>query len=115
MPFPHIWSVITWRLGSGSEIQLVSTLPLVVLFINEPGRGFLARAELERRKYECVQMFPIEHWEKFISPLIATGLIKYLPEASQVLVVSGQQALVLLHPSAHYGILCVNNREPGVV
>lgn len=60
-------------------------------------------------------MFPIEHWEKFISPLIATGLIKYLPSASQVLVVSGQQALVLLHPSAHYGILCVNNREPGVV
>jgi len=48
-------------------------------------------------------MFPIEHWEKFISPLIATGLIKYLPLASQVLVVSGQQALVLLHPSAHCG------------
>jgi hypothetical protein len=40
MPFPHIWSVITWRLGSGLEIQLVSTLPLVVFFMSEPGRGF---------------------------------------------------------------------------
>jgi hypothetical protein len=47
-------------------------------------------------------MFPIEHCEKFISPLVATGLIKNLALASQVLVVNGQQALVLLHPVAHY-------------
>ena len=47
-------------------------------------------------------MFPIEHCEKFISPLVATGLIKNWALASQVLVVSGQQALVLLHPAAHY-------------
>src|SRR6266851_6716948 len=47
-------------------------------------------------------MFPIEHCEKFISPLVATGLIKKWALASQVLVVSGQQALVLLHPAAHY-------------
>lgn len=40
MPFPHIWSVIIWRLGSGLETQLVSTLPLVVFIISEPGRGF---------------------------------------------------------------------------
>lgn len=47
-------------------------------------------------------MFPIEHCEKFISPDSATGLIKNLELASQVVVVSGQQGLVSLHPSVHY-------------
>ena len=47
-------------------------------------------------------MFPIEHCEKFISPDSATGLIKNLESASQVVVVSGQQGLVSLHPSVHY-------------
>ena len=47
-------------------------------------------------------MFPIEHCEKFISPDSATGLIKNLELASHVLVVSGQQGLVSLHPSVHY-------------
>jgi hypothetical protein len=46
-------------------------------------------------------MFPREHCEKFISPDEATGLIKNFALASQVAVVSGQQALVSLHPSAH--------------
>jgi hypothetical protein len=45
-------------------------------------------------------MFPIEHCEKFISPLNATGLIKKFELASQELADSGQQALVLLQPSA---------------
>lgn len=47
-------------------------------------------------------MFPIEHSEKFISPDDATGLIKNLALASQVSLLSGQQVVVLLHPSAHY-------------
>lgn len=46
-------------------------------------------------------MFPIEHCEKFISPESATGLIKNFSLASQVLVLSGQQGLVLLHPAVH--------------
>ena len=55
----------------------------------------------ERKIYYCVQMFPIVHCEKFISPLNATGLIKKFELASQELEDSGQQALVLLQPSAH--------------
>ena len=55
----------------------------------------------ERKRYYCVQMFPIVHCEKFISPLNATGLIKKFELASQELEDSGQQALVLLQPSAH--------------
>jgi len=47
-------------------------------------------------------MFPIEHCEKLISPDSATGLIKNLELASQVVVLSGQQELVPLHPSVHY-------------
>jgi hypothetical protein len=47
-------------------------------------------------------MFPIEHCEKFISPDSATGLIKNFESASQVVVLSGQQGLVSLHPSVHY-------------
>jgi hypothetical protein len=48
-------------------------------------------------------MFPIEHCEKFISPDSATGLIKNLELASQLVELSGQQGLVSLHPSVHYG------------
>lgn len=49
-------------------------------------------------------MFPVEHGEKVISPLTATGLIKNLELALQELRlgVSGQQEVVPLHPSAHY-------------
>jgi len=47
-------------------------------------------------------MFPSEHCEKVISPDEATGLIKNFALASQAVVVSGQQELVSLHPSAHY-------------
>jgi hypothetical protein len=47
-------------------------------------------------------MFPIEHCEKFISPDSATGLIKNFELALQVVVDSGQQGLVSLHPSVHY-------------
>jgi hypothetical protein len=59
-------------------------------------------------------MFPIEHCEKFISPDSATGLIKNLEFASQVVLLSGQQGLVSLHPSVHYEHKVGKQQEVGV-
>jgi hypothetical protein len=59
-------------------------------------------------------MFPIEHCEKFISPDSATGLIKNLRLALQVVVLSGQQGLVSLHLSVHYEHKVDQQQEVGV-
>lgn len=99
IPLPHMFSVMSCWLGLGFTRQVVFTAPLVVFCISEP-RRVLSRGE--GNKDTIVQMFPIEHWEKPVSPDDATGLIKNLAVASQVLLLSGQQELVLLHPLAHY-------------
>lgn len=49
-----------------------------------------------------VQMLPMEHWENCISPVEAVGLMMNCELESHVLVVSGQQELVSLHPLTHY-------------
>jgi hypothetical protein len=54
------------------------------------------------RESDCVQMFPVEHGENFISPLAVTGHIKKLVPALQEVVDNGQQEVVELHPFVHY-------------
>lgn len=45
IPLPHIWSVITCRLGSGFTRQLVFTLPLAEFTISEPRKELRAGRE----------------------------------------------------------------------
>jgi hypothetical protein len=100
MPFPHICSEITLRAEPGFVRQPVFSLPAVVPSISEPGRTLSKSTTV--RENDNIQIFPVEHGEKFISPLAATGLIKNLEAALQVVVDRGQQGVVSLHPSAHY-------------
>lgn len=58
-----------------------------------------AGGEVSERK--DVQMLPMEHGENCISPVEAVGLMMNCELVSHVLVVSGQQELVSLHPLIH--------------